>query len=138
MASLHFNDAFVSINAKDLSSFTRSVTINYAAEMLDETAMGDDTRINKGGLKNWSMELEMNQDFGATPAPDIDLFSLVGSTFTVIVRPVEASAQSATNPHFTGTGILESYPPLGNGVGELALTSISIQSAGTLSRDDGS
>lgn len=134
MASLHFNDAYVSINAKDLSAFVKGVTINYSAEMLDETTMGDTTRKNKGGLFNWSIDVEFKQDFGATPAPDIDLFSLVGTTFTVIVRPVKATVVGATNPNYTGTGILESYPPLGNSVGDLATSAITIQSAGALSR----
>lgn len=134
MASLSFTDAFVSINAKDLSAFVKSVTVNYKAEMLDETTMGDTTRKNKGGLLNWSIDVEFKQDFGATPAPDIDLFSLVGTTFTVIVRPVKATVVGPTNPNYTGTGILESYPPLGGSVGDLATTSITIQSAGALSR----
>ncbi len=134
MASLAFTDAFVSINGKDLSAFVTSATINYSAEMLDETTMGATTRTNKGGLKNWSIDVEFKQDFAATPAPDIDLFSLVGTTFTVIVRPVKATVVSATNPNYTGTGILESYNPLGQGVGELAMAPITIQSAGALSR----
>lgn len=134
MASLAFTDAHVSINAKDLSAFVQSVTINYSAEMLDETTMGDTTRKNKGGLKNWSIDVEFRQDFGTTPAPDIDLFSLVGTTFTVVVRPVKGTAVGATNPNYTGTGILESYSPIGNSVGDLALAPITIQSAGALSR----
>ena len=134
MPSLAFIDASVTINGKDLSAFVKSCTINYAAEMLDETTMGATTRINKGGLKTWSIDIEFKQDFGATPAPDIDLFSLVGTTFVVIVRPVKGTVVGATNPNFTGTGILESYPPLGGGVGDLAATSITIQSAGALTR----
>jgi hypothetical protein len=134
MASLAFTDCHVSLNSKDLSPFVKSVTINYAAEMLDETAMGDTTRINLGGLKNWSIDVEFIQDFGSTPAPDVDLFSLVGTTFACVIRPVKSSAKSATNPEYTGTGILESYNPIGNGVGELAMAPITIQSAGTLSR----
>ena len=133
MATLALTGAHVEINSVDLSTFVRSVNINYAAEMLDETAMGDTTRTMKGGLKNWSMEIEFTQDFAAS-SPDVSLFSLVGSTFTVLVRPVKGSAVSATNPNYTGTGILESYNPLGNAVGDLATTSVTIQSAGALSR----
>jgi hypothetical protein len=129
-----FIDAFVSINAKDLSAFVRSVTINYAAEMVDETTMGALTRINKGGLKTWSVDVEFKQDFGATPAPDIDLFSLVGTAVPLIIRPVKATVVGATNPNWTGTGILETYPPLGNSVGDLATTTATFQSAGTLTR----
>lgn len=133
MATLAFTGAHVEINSVDLSTFVRGVTINYAAEMLDETAMGDTTRTMKGGLKNWSMEIEFTQDFAAS-SPDVSLFSLVGSTFTVTVRPVKGTAVGATNPNYTGTGILESYSPLQNSVGELAMTTVTIQSAGALSR----
>lgn len=133
MAVMVLTDAFVSINGVDLSDHVKSVTIDYSAEMLDDTVMGATTRTNKGGLKNWSIEIEFFQDFAASEV-DATLFPLVGSTFTVIVRPVNGTAVGATNPNFTGTGILESYPPLGNAVGELATTSITIQPAGALSR----
>lgn len=134
MPSLALIDAFVSINAIDMSASVRSVSINYAAELLDETTMGDTTRENKGGLKTWSMDIEFKQDFAASPAPDVLLFPLVGTTFTVIVRPVKATVVGATNPNYTGTGILESYNPLGNSVGDLAVAPITIQSAGPLTR----
>lgn len=134
MPSLVLTDAFVSINAVDVSASVRSVTINYAAEMVDETAMSATTRTNKGGLKTWSMDIEFKQDFAASPAPDVVLFPLVGTTFTVIVRPVKGTVVGATNPNYTGTGILESYNPLTNSVGDLATAPITIQSAGALSR----
>lgn len=132
MASLTFNDCFFSIAGTDLSDYVKSVTLPYGAEMLDETAMGDDTRKNKGGLKTWSLDVEFKQDF-AVGAVDATLFPLVGTTAAVIVRPTSA-AVSATNPNYTGTGIIESYQPLGGAVGDLAPASVTIQSAGTLSR----
>lgn len=133
MAALAFNDAFVSINSVDLSDRVQSVTLNYAAEMLDETSMGATTRTNLGGLKNWSIDIEFKQDY-ASGEVDATLFPLVGTTFTVIVRPVNAGGVGATNPNYTGTGILESYAPMGNSVGDLATAPITIQSAGALSR----
>lgn len=134
MPSLAFTDAFVSINAVDVSANVQSVTLNYAAEMLDETVMGATTRTNKGGLKTWSLDIEFKQDFAASPAPDVVLFPLVGTTFTIIVRPVKATVVGATNPNYTGTGILESYNPIGNSVGDLATAPVTIQSAGALTR----
>lgn len=132
MATLVLNNAYVSINSVDLSDHVRQVTVNYQAELLDETAMGATTRARKGGLKDWSMTIEFLQDFAAGEV-DATLFGLVGTTFTVEVRPTSA-ARSATNPGYTGTGILESYPPLGNAVGEMAMTTVTIQAAGDLSR----
>ena len=133
MASFVFTDARVVIDGNNMSDHVRQVTVNYSAELQDSTAMGDDTRERLGGLKDWSIDVEFNQDFAASQV-DATLFPLVGTTFTVAVRPT-SGAISATNPEYTGTGILESYPPLGGGVGDLATTSITIQSAGKLNRN---
>lgn len=133
MAAFVSTDAFVSINGVDLSSSVRSVSLDYKAELQDDTAMGDTTRSKLGGLKDWSLQLELNQDFAGSSV-DVTLFGLLGSTFTVIVRPIKATVVGTTNPNFTGTGILESYPIFGGGVGDLATTSVSIQAAGTLTR----
>lgn len=133
MAKYVFNDAFVSINGVDLSDHVKSVTLNYSAELQETTAMGDTTRNRIGGLKDWSIEVEMYQNFAAASV-DATLFGLVGTTFSVIVRADKSDAVSATNPNYTGTGILESYPPIGGGVGEVAMTSVTIQAAGALTR----
>lgn len=132
MASLIYRNASLVVNAVDLSDRVVSATLNYSAELQDETAMGDTTRINKGGLKNWSIDVEFKQDFAAGEV-DATLFALVGTTFTVTLKP-DSAAVGATNPSFSGTGILESYQPLGGSVGDLAMAPITIQSAGTLTR----
>lgn len=132
MSSLAFTDGFVSFGGTDISDYVKSVTLDYAAEMLDETAMGDTTRTMIGGLKTWSASLEMNQDFADGLIDEI-LFPLVGTTGTLIVRPT-SSGVGPSNPNYTGTGIIENYSPFGNSVGDLASTSITIQSAGALSR----
>lgn len=132
MAQLILEDAFVSVDGNDISSSVKSVTVNYSAEMQDDTTMGDDTKSNKGGLKNWSAEVELLQDFAAGELDSI-LFPLVGTTVVVIFRPTSAVV-GASNPNYTGNGTVESYPPLGGTVGDLASTTISIQPAGTLSR----
>ena len=132
MAQLILEDAFVSVDGNDISSSVKSVTVNISAEMQDDTTMGDDTKSNKGGLKNWSAEVELLQDFASGQLDSI-LFPLVGTTVAVIFRPTSA-AVSASNPNYTGNGTVESYPPLGGTVGDLASTTISIQPAGTLSR----
>lgn len=133
MSDFAFTDAFVSINSVDLSDHVKQVTLDYSAEMLDATAMGDGTRINLGGLKDWTISIEFKQDFTADEV-DATLFSLVGASFPVIVRPVKSSAVGATNPNYVATGILESYSPLGNQVGELAMAPVTIRPASALAR----
>jgi hypothetical protein len=132
MAELVFTDAFVEINSVDLSDHVRQVTLNYSAELQDSTAMGDTTRERLGGLKDWSLTVEFNQDFAASEV-DATLFSIVGTVFGVEVRAT-SSARSATNPGYNGNGILESYAPFGGGVGDLLVAPVTIQAAGTLSR----
>lgn len=127
-----FSNAFVSINGVDLSDHLRQATLNYSADMVDITAMGDGTRNKLGGLKDWSMELEFNQDHAAANV-DATLFPLVGTSFTVILRPT-ASAVSATNPNFTGTALLESYTPLTGPVGDVSTASVTLQGSGDLTR----
>jgi hypothetical protein len=132
MTTLVLTDASVVINSVDLSDHVRSVTINYSADMVEDTNMGDDTHTMLGGLKNWSMDIEFAQDYAAGEV-DATLFALVGTSFTIDVKPT-SGAVSATNPKYTGTGILESYNPVSGSIGDLATASVTVQAAGTLSR----
>ncbi len=133
MSKLVFTDAFVSFNAVDLSASVKSVTLDYSAEALDITAMGDSTHIRLGGLKDWSASVEFHQDYAAGSV-DATLFPLVGTTATLMIRPVKSTVVGPTNPNYTGTALLESYSPVGGAVGEVAATSASFQAASTLTR----
>jgi|DEB0MinimDraft_4_1074332.scaffolds.fasta_scaffold12878_2 hypothetical protein len=132
MATFVLTDASVTINSVDLSDHVRSVTMSYEAESVDDTNMADTTRINTGGLLNYSVEVEFSQDFAANEV-DATLFSLVGSTTTVIIKPT-SSAVSSTNPSFSGTMLLTSYTPVTGTVGDLATATASFVPAGALTR----
>ena len=132
MATLVYTNAKFEINGTDLSAHASEVSLNYSSEMQDETAMGDDSRINKGGLKTWSMDVTFHQDF-ATNAVDQKLFSLVGTTVCVEIRP-QNICSTAINPTYFGIGVIESYNPVGGGVGALLDAPTTIQCAGTLNR----
>lgn len=126
-------NAYVVINSVNLSSYVRSVTINYGAEMLEKTAMSANSKQRIAGLKDWSVDIEFNQDFAAATV-DATLFPLVGAAaFPIEIRP-DAGAVSATNPKYTGNALLESYPPISGSVGELATVSITLQGDGDLTR----
>jgi hypothetical protein len=132
MAEFVLDDAFVSIAANDISTNVKSLTINYGAAAGDVTAMGDLTTINIGGLKEWSVDIEFNQDFTAA-ALDSILFPLVGTSVALVIRP-DSAAKGADNPEFTGSAILTTYPPLGGSVGDVAGTSVSLVAASALAR----
>lgn len=132
MATLVLTNAFFQINATDLSDDVAEVGINFASEMADETAMGDTTRIRKGGLKDWSLDLTFHQDFAAGQV-DATLFALVGTTACVEIRPVNVCS-SANNPIYSGIAILESYPPISGRVGDLLDVRARMVSASALDR----
>ena len=119
MATLIFSDASVVVNSVDLSDHVASVTVNYEAEQQDDTAMGDDTRSNKPGLYNWTIDVEFHQDYAASEV-DATLFSLVGADFPIVVKPTSA-AVSSTNPSYSANATLSSYQPMGGSVGDLEM-----------------
>ena len=134
MAEIVLKDASVVINSVDLSDHVSSVTINYSAEILDKTAMGANSRARVAGLKDFSVDVEFNQDYAASKI-DATLFPLVGAAaFPIIVKPT-SSAVSATNPSYTGNALLESYSPVAGAVGELAKVSVSMPGDGDLTRN---
>lgn len=132
MASFAFTDASVTINSVDLSDHVRSVTLNIEAEDLEDTAMGDTFRSRIGGLKDWSIDIEFNQDFAASEV-DATIFPLLGTVVEVIVVPTSSSV-SATNPSYKGNVLVSEYNPLDGSVGDLATTSVSWPGAGALTR----
>lgn len=132
MAEFVFDNCFFSIGGVDLSDHVRSLTLGYSSELQDKTAMGNNTREMIGGLKDWSVEIEWNQDFAAAKV-DATLWAMVGESQALIMRP-DAGTIGATNPEYTGNGIVESYAPIGGAVGDLATAPTSIRPAGDLAR----
>jgi len=132
VATVIYRNAFFWLNGVDYSADIADLALNYSSEMVDETAMGDDTRIRKGALKTWNLVAKAHQDFTATHV-GANLFSLVGSTTCFELRPLN-SCTTAINPSFSGIGILENAPPVAGGVGSLLDMSFTIVSAGTLTR----
>jgi len=132
MANFVLTDASVVVNSVDLSDQVRQVTLSVEADVQENTAMGDTFRSRLGGLKDWSVEVEFNQDFAAAEV-DATLWPLIGTSTTITVKPT-SSAASATNPSYSGSVILNAYPPLSGSVGDVAVASVTFQGAGALSR----
>jgi len=128
MAKFVLTDAYFEIDGTDLSDHVQNLTINYSANEVDSTTMGADSMARLAGLKDWSMDVTLAQDF-ASGETDDTIFSLVGSSaVTVKVRPT-TSAASSSNPEFSGSGIVFEYNPIDGAVGDFASVSISIRGA---------
>lgn len=136
MGSIHFNDARLEINSVNVSAYVRSVTLNQSADELDDTAMGDSYRSRLGGLKDWSIDVEFNQDYAAsaTDATLSAIAALSNPTTTLKLRPTTA-AISTTNPEWNGTGLLKDYGAVDGGIGDLLTAKASFSGAGAIDRD---
>lgn len=132
MSQLILTNASVILDSNDISDHVTSCTINYKKELIEDTAMGDSSRSRIGGLEDWSIDLEINNDYADNDIDEI-LYGLVsgGVGYSVAIKPV-ATTISTSNPAWTGTGISESYSPISGKVGDLSKTSFTIMSCGTV------
>ena len=134
MATFVLYDASVVVQSVDLSDHVRSVTIDAGQNLVDDTAMGDTFQSNAAGLATWSMSIEFLQDYAASKVDATLQPRLgIGNTTTLVVKPTSGSV-SSTTPSYSGTGILDSYNPVGGAVGDQAMTTASFQSASALTR----
>ena len=132
MAELVLIDAHISLGGDVLSDHFTSVTLETTAEAQGLTAFGDEWMTRLGGLKDWTVTADFNQDFAAGEL-DATLWPLLGTSVAVLIRPT-SDARSTGNPEFSGNAILTSYPPLGNSVGEAAVGSVTLEGNGQLQR----
>lgn len=115
MAKLVLTNAFLLVNAVDLSDHIDTITINFSAAEVDTTTMSQASLSRLGGLKDWSMDVIFAQDYAAAKV-DVTLFGIVGTVIAVEARPTNG-ARSTTNPAYVGNALLSSYSPMGQKVG---------------------
>lgn len=130
MAIFVLKDASVTVNSVDLSSYVTSVTLDYKVDAVEATAMGSNGHVYTGGLQANSLSVTFNQDFAATKVA-ATLDALIGTTTTVVVKPV-SGAVSATNPSYTMSNtFLEGTQPVAGAVGDLSSMQVTFN-GGTL------
>lgn len=138
MAKFTIQDVSVVLNAGsafDLSDHCDSVTIEYKKDTPETTAMGTSGyRSRIPGLKDWTITLNLQQDFAAG-AVDAALYAgfMATTNPTITIKPT-SGAPSATNPSYSGTCIVPSYSPVAGKVGDVAVMQVSLVGSGTLAR----
>lgn len=132
MAKMILNDAYLSVAATDLSDHVRSLTMDMKTDIVDGTCMSDSYKDKLAGMTDWTVTVEFAQDFAAAKV-DATLFSLMGTSVALIIRPTSA-AKGATNPEFTGNGIMVAYSPLDGKVGDLNSTKVTFEGTANLAR----
>lgn len=126
MATRVITDANVEIDAQDYSGQNTKVAISYSAAAVDQTAMGDGTKKQAGGLKDWSMSFEFNP-----PDQTMSFFPKVGTTVAVKVR-ASSDVVGPTNPSWEGTGLITDYGIIDAAVGDNHKVTLTIVAAGPL------
>ena len=139
MAQIILSNVSVSLGSISIgANGVKSVTINYTPEQKDNTGMGHTAKSRKVGLPDWSIDIEIFQEY-ATTLLDADLWAIIigtGDVGAIDIGPTGVAAD-ANNPHFKSTaGYLDGYSPVAAGaVGELAVAKLKIIAMGaTLAR----
>ena len=130
--ALLFKNFYLWVNNVDLSLSAQSGSLNYEAESLDATKMGDGSRVKQGGLKNFGLDVTFFQKYSCV---DATLFGIVGCQTSIEVRACNACSTANTNPRYSGTYLVTSYPPITGGVGDLMTVTVRFEPAGDLSRN---
>jgi hypothetical protein len=132
MAKLVLTDASVTINSVDLSDHVQSVTLNYNADQVETTSMGDTAHKFVGGLDNITCDVTMFQDLSASEV-EATVFDLVSTTTTVVIKAT-SGAVAADNPSYTlSDTYVASHTPVAGTVGDAAMTTINFV-GGTLAK----
>jgi hypothetical protein len=127
MAKFVYTDAKVEINGTDISNRVKTVSLSFETDVQDSTVMGMTTKGNIAGLKNFSMDLDLTQDF-VDNGLDETLWGLhsAGTVFAFEVRANKTTGIGPGNPEYRGYGLITGYNPIDGTVGDLAMTKISI------------
>jgi hypothetical protein len=132
MATYVALDHRITINSVNLSSAVRKATLQVSVNEVTDTAMGDTWVSRLGGLRDYRLTVEFNQDFAASQV-DATLWPLLGTVVAFTARPT-TGAISATNPEYQGSVLITDYTPIEGQVGDLAMFSVTWPGSGPLTR----
>lgn len=124
MAAELFYNGYININSNVLSTKGNEITLNYEADTLEDTAFGDTTHSNQGGLKNWSASVKFFNEHVDNGLDEI-MFPLVGTIVPIEFRK-DAGSVGVNNAKYTAYGLIKSYSPLSGKVGTLMEASVEI------------
>jgi hypothetical protein len=123
MAVFLNNTVGLKINAVDLSDHVTSVTLNYAADELEVTAMGDTAHKFVKGLESGSLTVSFLNDT-ATSNVLQTLNTQFGNTVAVKMVQQKVPAVSATNPLYTFDILVNNLTPINGAVGDIGTQDI--------------
>ena len=123
MAVFLNNKVGLKINAVDLSDHVTSVTLNYAADELEVTAMGDTAHKFVKGLESGTLTVSFLNDTAASNVL-ATLNAAFGTTVACKMLQEKATAVGATNPLYTFDILVNNLTPINGGVGDIGTQDI--------------
>jgi hypothetical protein len=122
MAIIVSTNGYCLINSVDLSSWAKSIKVDWGEETRDVSSMGDTQRLYRAGVQTVSAEVTFFNDHAAS-APEVTLRGLISTTstgFPVKFRKL-ATGTTTVNPMYQGEAILDgSLETLSDEHGEVA------------------
>lgn len=125
-------DAFILINAVNISDHGNKAEIPFSVDEEDVTAFGATWKSRTGGLKDASLSLDLINDF-VNGQLDQTMFALLGTVTTFEIRPTSA-ARGTGNAAYTGSIFIKEWKPIAGNVGKLAMSSVSFPTSGPVLR----
>ena len=124
--------AVVTINSVALSDHATAATLEISYDDVDTTAFGDSVRTRIAGLGDATVNISWNQDYGSSEI-DATFNGIVGTVVAFELTPTSGSV-SATNPKYTGSVLVSSYPPIAAEIGALSTITTSWPVTGAITR----
>lgn len=133
MAKMVLLAQYLSLNATDLSDYTRKAEVTIEVEDKDVTTYGSlGWKVVLGGLKSGELSIEFLQDVAATKIDSI-MWPLLGTVVPFEVR-ADSAAVGTSNPKYTGSVLIKGWNPLEGSVGDEASVGVTYPTSGAVTR----
>jgi hypothetical protein len=132
MAKIVLTNASVSIAGTDLSTSITNITLETKYDIIETTTFGNTAKTRVAGLADNQITLDFLQDFAASSV-EATIYPLLGTTQTIIVKPVSGST-TTTNPQYTMSALISDWTPLKGAVGQLSTASVTWPISGTIAK----
>jgi hypothetical protein len=131
MAIFLSNGVVVTLNSVDLSDHVTSVTINRTFDELEVTAMGDSAHKFVKGLEASTVTIDFLNDTAASETLQT-LQAAWGTTVTCVFLQEKGTAESATNPLYTVSLLVNNTTDINGAVGDMSTQSITFTANSTV------
>ena len=131
MARRVITNAYLLLNAVDLSNHVESITLNWVKSDVDVTAMGDGGKQHLAGLEDNKFAVTFWADHAAgSVGPTLDAMFAAGTAVAFKLAD-GGSSFSATNPTYSGSCVALDYS-IGGKVGDGQQNVVSLVCNGTI------